>query len=174
MPITLHAAFVPSAQQMIGATRDLVERAEAWCTQQGCAPETLIDARLHEGMLPFAYQVKSVAEHTRGAIDGIRNGRFSPNLDVPPRDFDGLRAKLDQAAEELGEVTVNELEGLIGAPMRFEFGEMGLPFTADEFLLSFSQPNYYFHATTAYAIMRMKGVPLGKRDFMGKLRIARG
>jgi hypothetical protein len=55
--------------------------------------------------------------------------------------------------------------------MRFEMGEMRMPFTSEDFLLSFSQPNFYFHATTAYDILRWKGVKLGKRDFMGRPRL---
>jgi hypothetical protein len=55
--------------------------------------------------------------------------------------------------------------------MRFEFRERVLPFTVENFLMSFSLPNFYFHATTAYDIFRHNGVPLGKRDFMGTLRL---
>ena len=66
----------------------------------------------------------------------------------------------------------DEAEGWIGRPMKFEMSQLSLPFTADQFLLSFSQPNYMFHAATVYDILRMRGVPLGKRDFMGKLRLA--
>ena len=58
--------------------------------------------------------------------------------------------------------------------MRFEFRDFRLDFTAEEFLLSFSQPNFYFHATTAYDILRMLGVPVGKRDFTGRLRLRQG
>jgi hypothetical protein len=53
----------------------------------------------------------------------------------------------------------------------FEFRNTRLPFTAEEFLLSFSLPNFHFHATTAYDILRSKGVPLGKRDYLGALRL---
>jgi hypothetical protein len=63
---------------------------------------------------------------------------------------------------------VNTLEG---KDVVFEVRDMKLPFTAEGFLLSFSLPNFYFHATTAYDILRTKGVPLGKRDFLGKMRL---
>ena len=68
---------------------------------------------------------------------------------------------------------MDELEGFVGQPMRFEFRDRRMDFTAEDFLLSFSQPNYYFHAATAYNILRMMGVAVGKRDFMGAVRIAR-
>jgi hypothetical protein len=68
-------------------------------------------------------------------------------------------------------VTADELEAFIGKDMLFEMPGLKLPFTAEGFLLSFSQPNFYFHAATAYDILRAKGVGLGKRDFLGALRL---
>ncbi|MDE2052181.1 MAG: DUF1993 family protein, partial [Gammaproteobacteria bacterium] len=64
-----------------------------------------------------------------------------------------------------------EIESFVGRDMRFEAGNHRLEFTAEDFLLSFALPNFYFHAATAYDILRWKGVPLGKRDFMGRLRL---
>ena len=55
----------------------------------------------------------------------------------------------------------------------FAIGDIRMPFTGANFLLSFSQPNFYFHATTAYDLVRMLGVPVGKRDFLGRMRLAR-
>ena len=63
---------------------------------------------------------------------------------------------------------INALEG---GSMVFEMGDRKIPFTTEDFLMSFSLPNFYFHAATTYDILRMKGAPLGKRDFMGRLRI---
>lgn len=174
MPLSLHAAFVPSALQMLGATRKLVDKAESWCGEQGCEHDALIGARLAEDMLAFDYQVKSVAIHTRGAIEGVREGVFSPDMSTPPATFDGLRVKLDEAVDAVEAVSEDEMESWIGRPMRFVMGERAMDFTAENFLLSFSQPNFYFHAATAYDILRMKGLPIGKRDFMGMLRIERG
>lgn len=172
MPLSLHAAFVPSALQMLGTTQGLIDKAEAWCSEQGSEPASLIGACLHEDMLPFAYQVKSVANHTGGAIEGIRAGVFSPHMDPPPQDFAGLRAKLDEAIATLDGVSEEELEAKMGAPMLFQMREFKMPFKAEDFLLSFSQPNFYFHAATAYDILRMKGLSVGKRDFLGRVRLA--
>jgi len=173
MPLSLHAAFVPSALQMLGATRKLVDKAESWCGEQGCGQDALVGARLTDDMLAFDYQVKSVAVHTQGAIEGVRAGVFSPDMSVPPATFEAMRTKLDEAMGALESVSADEMESWIGRPMRFVMRERALDFTTEEFLLSFSQPNFYFHAATAYDILRMKGLPLAKRDFMGKLRIKR-
>jgi len=172
MPLSLHAAFVPGALQMLGTTHALVDKAEAWCTEQGSQPGALIGACLHDEMLPFAYQVKSVADHTGGAIEGLRAGVFSPHMDAAPQDFAGLRAKLDEAITTVEGVSEEELEAKMGTPMHFQMRDFRMPFTAENFLLSFSQPNFYFHAATAYDILRMKGLSVGKRDFLGRMRLA--
>lgn len=172
MPLTLHAAYVPSALQMLGTARHLIDTAERWCSESGTSEADLIGCRLAEDMLPFSYQIKSVAEHTRGSIEGVRAGVYSPDLDPPPADIDALRTKLNAAVVELEAVSVEEMEGFMGQPMRFEMKSFRLDFTAEDFLLSFSQPNLYFHCGTAYDILRMKGVPVGKRDFLGRMRTA--
>jgi uncharacterized protein len=172
MPITLYDAFVPSCRQIVGSTLALIEKAEKHCADTGTAPEELAGASLHPTMLPLGFQVKSVAQHSAGAIAGVRAGLFTP-LGGPdmPTDFAGMTAMLAKAADDLAAVTPEELEGLVGRDMRFEMRDMKLPFTAEGFLLSFSQPNFYFHAATAYDILRAKGVSLGKRDFLGALRL---
>ena len=171
MPISLHAAFVPSALQMLGTADHLVDKAEAWCQETGCPHGDVIEGRIHDDMAPFSYQVKSVAAHTAGAIEGVRAGTFSPDLTLPPADFAGLRAAVGKARALLETLTADAMESMIGQPMRFAFKDYRMDFTAEDFLLSFSQPNYYFHAATAYDILRMKGVAVGKRDFMGAVRL---
>ncbi len=75
--------------------------------------------------------------------------------------------------ERLKAIKEADLNAFEGKDMAFQFGEMKVPFVAETFIASFSMPNFYFHSTTAYDILRMKGVPLGKRDFMGPLRMKR-
>jgi len=71
----------------------------------------------------------------------------------------------------LSALTPEAVNALGGKDVTFALGERKLPFTAEGFLMSFSLPNFFFHATTAYDILRHKGAPLGKRDFMGRLKL---
>lgn len=173
MPLSLHAAFVPSALQMLGTAHHLLNKTEAWCAERECDHSAILEARLIDDMLPFCYQVKSVAEHTSGAIEGVKAGVYGPDLNPPPTTFEALRAKLDEAKDTLGALTEDEMESWIGRDMRFEFKTMRMDFTAENFLLSFSQPNFYFHASAAYSIARHLGVAIGKTDFMGPVRVNR-
>jgi uncharacterized protein len=171
MTFSLYAATIPSYQQILGAMSGLLVTAETFCSEQRLAPEEIIEARLAQDMLPFAYQVKSTAVHSLGSIEGVRRGVFSPDTTPPPRSFAALKARIAETLAAVETINPAEIDGYLGRDVRFEFGGHRLPFTAENFLLSFSLPNFYFHAATAYDILRWKGARIGKRDYMGRLRL---
>ncbi len=107
-----------------------------------------------------------------GAIEGAKRGVFAPS--VPSAlDYAGLQNAVAEARAKLQSYTPDEINALDGGEVVFELRDLRLPFTAQDFLLSFSVPNFHFHAATAYDILRMKGAPLGKRDYLGQLRLKR-
>jgi uncharacterized protein len=168
MPLTLHAALIPGWLQTLGAVSGLLGKAEAHCAQHGLAPADLIEARLIGDMNAFSYQVKSCMVHSRYAIEGVRVGTCSPDFSKPPATFDGLREQVDATLAFLEALDPQELDSLIGRPVVFEIQDiMRREFTAETFLLTFSQPNFFFHAATAYDILRMNGVQIGKGNFLG-------
>lgn len=171
MSFSLYSATVPNFIQILGSVSRLVDKGEAFCKETGLAPDEIVQARLAPDMFPFAYQVKSTVTHSIGAIEGAKSGVFSPNLDAPPETFAAMKAKVEEAIAALGKITPAEVDALVGRDARFEFRDTKLPFTAENFLLSFSTPNFYFHAATAYDILRWKGVQVGKRDFIGRARM---
>jgi uncharacterized protein len=170
MAFSLYAATVPSYRQILEAVSGLLGKAENFCAEKGIAAHDIIQARLAEDMLPFAYQVKSTAVHSLGAIEGLRKGVFSPDTTPSPETFAALKTRIAETLSALEAVEAAEIDAFVGRDMRFAFGDRHIDFTAENFLLSFSQPNFYFHAATAYDILRWKGVPIGKRDFTGKPR----
>lgn len=172
MFLSLYDAVVPTWLQILGSMEGLVDKAEGFASENGLAANELIEASLYEDMLPFAYQIKSCAVHSAGAIEGIRSGTFAPDQSVPPSDWEGLRTKLAEARATLGAIEADELEALADGETVFSFrGKPIYRFASRKFLLSFSNPNFMFHSATAYDILRMKGVPLVKRDFLGRLQI---
>ena len=170
MALTLYAAIIPSYLQILESMSGLIGKAEGFCGEQGIEPEVLIEARLAADMQPLTFQLKSTAVHSWAAIEGVRKGLFTRDTAPMPTTFAGLRERVAQAKSGLEALDPAEVESFIGRPMRFEFGTNGMDFVAEEFLLSFAQPNFYFHAATAYDILRMKGVEIGKRDFLGGVR----
>jgi uncharacterized protein len=170
MAFSLYAATVPSYLQILGSVSRLLDKAETFCADRGIAPEDILGARLTEDMLPFAYQVKSTAVHSLGSIEGVRRGVFSPDQTLPPDSFSALKSRISETIVAMQAIDPSEVDGFLGRGTRFAFGTRHIDFTAEDFLLSFSQPNFYFHAATTYDILRWKGVPIGKRDFMGMVR----
>ncbi len=171
MAITLFDAFVPSCRQIIAAGLNTLGKAEAHCAEHGVAASELIGGRLAPDMAALPFQVFSVAHHSAGAIAGVRAGKFSPAAPSGEQSWDSLKAMLTEADAALAAIDAAELAGVEGKPVLFSFGTMEMPFKAENFLLSFSQPNFYFHAATMYDILRHKGVKIGKRDFTGMPRI---
>lgn len=171
MTLSLYNATVPSFQQILSSVAGLLEKAEAFCAETGMDPAALVDTRLADDMLPFGYQVKSVSTHSIKAIEGVRAGVFSPDMNPWPKDLAGLKAQIAETTAAINALTPDEVNGFVGKDAAFVFGERRMPFTAEDFLLSFTMPNFYFHATMAYAIMRWKGVKIGKLDYMGRPRM---
>lgn len=171
MPVSLHTATVSTFLQILPPIGRLVDKAEEHCKAGGIDPKDLLDACLAPDMWPFAKQVTLCAWHSAGAIAGVRAGIFSPDLAQGPLDFTALRQSIADAIVDLETVDPAELDGIADRDMRFEFGTRRMDFTVTDFLLSFTLPNFYFHATTAYNVLRNQGVPLGKMDFIGAVRL---
>lgn len=134
-------------------------------------PNEIVETRLFPDMFPFRFQLQSVAHHSLGAIEGVKKGLFQPPPSIPALDYAGLQKLVADARDALQQVTPAEVNACAGKDVTFEMGNFKLPFTAELFILSFSLPNFYFHATTAYDILRMKGVPIGKRHYLGQMRL---
>ena len=169
--ISLYTATVPAFRQIIAATGGVLRKGEAFAAEHDIDPATLVAAHLAADMLPLAYQVKSVCDHSVKAIEGVRAGSFSPHRDAFPTDFAGMHALLAATDATLAAIDPAEIDGFVGRDMAFVMGTYRVDYAAEDFLLSFSLPNFYFHATTAYDILRARGVPLGKRDYLGRPRV---
>jgi uncharacterized protein len=171
MAFSLYEATIPSYLQLLAALSKLIDMAQAHCTEKGLPDSDLTEARLIGDMQPFAYQITSSVHHSLGAIDGVRKGVFAPDMTPPPTSFAELKQKITMAHSALAALDPAEINGFVGKDMRFEVGQRRMDYTAENFLLSFSQPNFYFHATTAYDILRMKGLPLNKKIYLGIPRL---
>ena len=171
MAISLYDASVLAYLQTLGAVSGFLERGLSHCRDNSIDLEEIVATRLYPDMLPFRFQIQSVVHHSVGAIEGIRSGIFRPPSDLPLHNYPDLQGLVNDARDAMTKLTPEAINAHEGAEVIFEFRKSRLPFTAKGFLLSFSLPNFYFHATTAYDILRSKGVPVGKRDYLGTLRL---
>ncbi|MGE0045036.1 MAG: DUF1993 family protein [Hyphomonadaceae bacterium] len=172
MTISLYDATVPGWLQMLGGVANTLEKGAKHASEKGENANDLVNARLIDDMFALNLQIALVHAHSIGAIDGVKAGVFAPPRDKPPpADFAGMQAAIADAQTRLRELSPADVDALVGKDVVFDLGSMKLPFTAEHFLFSFSLPNFYFHATTAYDILRARGAPLGKRDFLGQMRM---
>jgi hypothetical protein len=172
MAVARYDLSVTNYLQTLGAVEGFLAKGLTHFQEGNSDPNAVLDERLYSDMLPFKFQVWATAHHSLGAIKGVKEGVFGPPSPIPATmDYAGLQKAVAEAREALQKVTPDEVEAVQGKDVTFQLPSMKIPFTAEGFLLSFSLPNFYFHATTAYDILRHKGVPLGKRDFLGRMRI---
>ena len=172
MPITLHEAFVPSARQILQGMSGLVDKAESFASENGIAPSELIEAKLADNMWTLPWHVRACWMHSAYPFDQFKTGEFTPDFTDVPADFDEMRAMIADALARLDALSEDEVEDVSDKVIGFVLGGKRLmDLKGKDFLLSFNQPNFYFHATTFYDILRMKGLPLGKMDFMGPMRV---
>jgi len=171
MAVQLYDLSVGSYLQTLGAVSGFLQRGLDHFRDNGVDPNEIVQTRLCGDMLPFSFQVVSVAHHSLGAIEGIKKGEFGPPSQPLPTDYAELQALVAKTTEGLKALSRDEVNALEGRDIVFKLGDFKMPFTAEGFVMSFSLPNFYFHAATAYDILRHKGAPLGKRDFMGAMRM---
>lgn len=171
MAISLYDFSVGTYQQVVGATAGFLKKGAAHCNDNGIPLEDVVACRLYPDMANFHFQVVCVAHHSIAAIRGIESGEFGPPRDYPDTDYAGLQQLIDRTLDELNALDEGAVNALSDGKVTFKLGDTEIPFTNQNFIRTFSLPNLYFHATTAYDILRMQGVPLGKRDFLGAMKI---
>jgi hypothetical protein len=171
MATSLYDLSIGSYLQTLGGAVTFLEKGATHIAQQGIDPAEIVSTSLYQDMAPFHFQAVCIVHHSLGAINGMRQGEFGPPAGFGELDYAGLQKLVADALDELKGLDAHDVNQLAGGEVIFKLGETQIPFTNENFVMSFSLPNLYFHATTAYDILRQKGVPLGKRDFLGPMRM---
>ena len=169
MSLSLYDVSVGRYLQTVSSVAGYLEKGHAHFTANGVDPNEIVDSRIFPDMFPLRFQIQSVAHHSLGAIEGAKQGVFGPPSALTELDYRGLQQLVADTREALQKIQPADVNGLEGKDVVFQMRDRKIPFTVEGFILSFSLPNFYFHAATGYDILRMKGVPLGKRDFLGQL-----
>ena len=183
MATSLYDLSVPTFLQTVRAVAGFLQRAAKHCAETGADPDDLVHARLIADMAPFHFQIEALSHHSVWGLQAVKTGVFAPPALIGAMPFAGLRALIDEAIAALEALTPAEVNGWAGKALNIAlyrpldeddrssaWAPRQLAFTSETFLLSFSLPNFHFHAVTAYDILRSRGVPLGKRDYEGQLR----
>ena len=163
-------AVTQPTQQTLQAMIAVLDKAKHYCEARRIDPAALIQSRLYPDMLPFAMQVRQTAAHSAGACARL-TGKPAPEIGAMAT-FDDLQKILADALAYVRGLSAADFEGAASKIVAFKAGPNEMTFTGANYWLSFAQPNFYFHATTAYDLLRHNGLEVGKMDFMGPLRLA--
>lgn len=167
MQLSMYQASVPVFQQTLTALSAILDKAASHAQSQGTDPAEFISARLAPDMFPFSRQIQIATDHAKGAAARL-SGREVPKFEDTEQSFDELKARIAKVLDFVNSVEVAEIDGSEEREINLKIGGQPVVLTGMRYLLHFALPNFYFHATTAYGILRQKGVPLGKPDFMGR------
>ena len=168
MSTSLYDLSVPTFLQTVRSIGGFLDRAATHFAETGVDPDNFVNTRLFDDMAPFHFQIEAASHHSVWGVEALKTGEFTPPALVGPVPFADLQAMIVTAETALQAFTPDEVNGWAGKDLDLQIGPRRLSFTS--FILSFSLPHFHFHAVTAYDILRSRGVPLGKRDYEGRLR----
>jgi hypothetical protein len=171
MSTSLYDISVPSYLQVLGGVASVMQKTADHYQENGMDLGELVSKQLQPDMLPFSFQINSVKHHSLGAIEGLQRGELNPPPSLGELDFAGLQGLVSDAIAGLEALDAEQVNAMSGKEVFFRMGDFEIPFTAENFVLSFSLPNLHFHATTAYDMARISGVQIGKMDYLGQMRV---
>ena len=166
MTISMHSASVPVFQRQLGAVLAWLDQAEAHATARKFDTANYLQLRLAPDMLPFVSQIRIASDAAKGCVARLA-GQEPPKFEDNEATFAELRERVQKTLAYVESVPAAAIEGSEGRsitiPMR---NRDPLQFTGEVFLRHWALPNFYFHVTMAYALLRHAGVALGKADFL--------
>ena len=172
MSLSMYQASVPAFVQMLNNLSAILDKAEAHAKNRKVDPEVLLNYRLAADMFPFIRQVQVAADLAKGAAARLA-GVEVPKHDDTEKTFADLKARLAKTVTFVQSFKPDDIDGSEDREINLTLGEHTMSFKGQPYLLHFVLPNFYFHCTTAYDILRHCGVELGKRDFSGAIQTRR-
>jgi hypothetical protein len=168
MSLSMYQASVPAFVQMLNNRSAILDKAEAYAKNRKIDPEVLLNYRLAPDMLPFSRQVQIAADLAKGGVARLAAVEV-PRHDDTEKTFADLKARLAKMVTFVQSIQPNDIDGSEDREITLTLGERKMNFKGQPYLVHFVMPNFYFHCTTAYDILRHCGVELGKRDFIGTI-----
>jgi hypothetical protein len=163
----MYTASVPVFRQVLGSLAAILEKAESHADLKKLEPQALLQARLFPDMFPLLRQVQVAADFAKGTVARL-GGVEVPRYEDVEDDFAGLQARIAKTLAFIDSVPREAIEDGADREVTVGTGANQREFKSGQpYLLHYALPNFYFHATTAYAILRHNGVELGKKDFIG-------
>lgn len=165
MALTMYRLSVPTFIHGFAVLGKLLDKAEAHAGETGLSLDDLVNARLTADMLPLSGQVQRASDTSKGTIARLTDLQV-PSFPDEEKTFADLRERIAKTVAFLETVRPTDLDGSETREVTLNFTKLKMTLNGEDYLLKFVLPNFYFHLTTAYDILRHKGVPVGKADFI--------
>lgn len=166
MPLSMHSASVPVFQALLANLSDWLDRAEASAGDRKFDPAVLLGARLAPDMLPFVRQVQIACDSAKFCVARLA-GVDAPRFEDDEATVAELRDRIARTLAFVGSVSAAQVDGTEDKDITVPRREGAVVMKGEPYLKHFAMPNFYFHVTTAYALLRHNGVPLGKSHYLG-------
>lgn len=166
MTISMYEASLPRFINMLKNLDAILDKAEAHATAKKIAPTVLLDSRLFPDMFPLVRQVQIACDHAKGAAARLA-GVDVPKFEDNEQSFAELKARIAKTMAFVESINAAQINGSEEREIALTVGGREVKFTGMQYLLGFALPNFYFHVTTAYNILRHNGIEIGKRDYVG-------
>jgi len=167
MALSLYDVSVPVFSRGLGQLTHVLEKSLAHANANGIDPATLVDARLAPDMITLAGQIQRASDASKLGVARI-SGITAPSFPDEEKTYDELLSRIAKTQEFLATVDRTLVDGQEERQVTIKARESEAHFTAQRYLLQFALPNFFFHVTTAYDVLRHKGMPIGKMDYLGK------
>lgn len=168
MPFSLASATLPVLGQILSGLETVLTKAEAHAARRKITADTLLYARLFPDMFHFTRQVQTTCDFALKIVARL-SGSPPEKLELSEKSFEDLRALVARTRAAVAAADTRLIDAAVDKDVTFPIGERSLTMPAQDYALRFAMPNFYFHATMAYAILRENGVELSKPDYMGQM-----
>jgi hypothetical protein len=167
MRASMYSLSIPVFRRMLTSLAAILDKAAAHARERKIDPAALLDARLYPDMLTFTRQIQLASDFAKGAAARLA-GEAPPKFDDVEVGFEQLKGRIARTIELLDTFGPQRIDGSEERAIELKTATRTLQFSGLDFLTQYVLPNFFFHVTTAYAILRHNGVPIGKDDFLGR------
>jgi hypothetical protein len=166
MAISMFQASVPRFVNTMNNLSAILDKASAHAAEKKIDPAVLVASRLYPDMYPLSQQVQIACDTAKGVVARLA-GVEVPRHEDTEKTLEELKARLAKTVDFISSFRAAQLDGTEDKDIVMKLGGREVTWKGMQYLLGFAQPNFYFHVTAAYAILRHGGVPVGKRDYIG-------
>ena len=166
MKISMYQVSVPVFTRMLNNLAAVLDKGAAYAEARKIDPLVLINARLYPDMLPLVKQVQIASDGAKGAAARLA-GQEAPKYEDAETTFADLKARIQKTIAYLNTFKPEQIDGSEEKTITLQIRGNAVPFQGLAYLLNHATPNFYFHVTTAYDILRHNGVEIGKADYLG-------